>query len=965
MEQRLAPSTAGLVPVGRQPLGGLSGKVTYLHAGHGITANNLTTGSWSFQRGETFEIIEDLGNQDQMTYLADYLFRAGATVVPLRPVGHQPNEVVLDNDDPGVSFVGGWSNSSSTIFYGSPGDLPYRFASTSLTETAYARYRPTIPSAGFYPVYCWTRNGSDRAVDHLYRVAHAGGITEVTVNHRLVGNGLVYLGTYYFDAGTAGYVDISNRSSATGSVVIADMIRFGNGMGDIDRGGGISGYRREDEAGLYWVKWHVDRSQGVAESEYRTSTDDGTATVSLSPRYAEYMNREAGGSLSDRVFVSYHSNASGGRGTVSLYNGNNNINTRTPNQFLLASSTGQEINDDLVAQNGLFEHNWFDRGTNTTLDRSDIEFGEINNNYINDEFDATIVEVAFHDNQLDAELMRDPKVRDAVARATYQGMIKYFRGVDGNTTPATALPTSVTGVRAESNAVGSVTLSWVPPASNSYLGDPATGYRIYASTNGYAFDGGTVVAGGATTTVTLTGYDPNTPYYFRVVATNAGGESPPSEVMAVLPKGGPKQVLIVSGFDRLARTLNPTQPFGSGGNTIERVRPRQSNSRDYTIQVASAIQAARPGIRFNSTSNEAVISGAVNLADYDSVIWILGEESTADRTFDATEQTLVTQFINAGGNFFTSGAEIAWDLDQQNNGRPFFENTLKGNYVSDDANTYNVTGAAGGVFAGLSFSFDNGALFYNSEFPDVINPQAGALAAMTYSGGTGGNAAITVAPTAGRGAIVVFGFPFETITTAANRAAVMDRVLGFFALAPEPAPTVQSVAVNDGAAQRSMVRSLTVTFSGVVTLGPGAFVLTRTGSAGSVAVTVDTSASTPTQTIARLTWPGTSSLTSAGSLIDGAYTLTVVGSQVTSVDGNLDGDGNGTPGGNFVTPGSGAGRIFRLYGDADGNAIVDSADFLAFRVAFLGSSPVFDADNDGVVSSLDFLSFRLRFLQTV
>ena len=54
------------------------------------------------QRSENFEIVEDLGNQDQMTFLVDYLFRAGATIVPLRPVGHQIHEVVLDNDDVGV-----------------------------------------------------------------------------------------------------------------------------------------------------------------------------------------------------------------------------------------------------------------------------------------------------------------------------------------------------------------------------------------------------------------------------------------------------------------------------------------------------------------------------------------------------------------------------------------------------------------------------------------------------------------------------------------------------------------------------------------------------------------------------------------------------------------------------------------------------------------------------------------------
>ena len=111
---------------------------------------------------------------------------------------------------------------------------------------------------------------------------HAGGTTEVTVNHRRVGNGLVYLGTYYFEKGTNGYVDISNRSNSADSVVVADMIRFGNGMGDISRGkAGVSGLAREDEAGLYWVKWHVDRSQGIAESDYRATDVDRQATISL------------------------------------------------------------------------------------------------------------------------------------------------------------------------------------------------------------------------------------------------------------------------------------------------------------------------------------------------------------------------------------------------------------------------------------------------------------------------------------------------------------------------------------------------------------------------------------------------------------------------------------------------------------------------------------------------------------
>src|SRR4029079_4407282 len=119
--------------------------------------------------------------QDQMTFFADYLFRAGATVVPLRPVGHQTNEVVLANVSSGGTFSGTWSTSTATVYFGNAGDVPYRSATTALTETAFARYPPNIPQAGFYPVYAWATSGSNRATDQLFRVNHAGGITEVKV----------------------------------------------------------------------------------------------------------------------------------------------------------------------------------------------------------------------------------------------------------------------------------------------------------------------------------------------------------------------------------------------------------------------------------------------------------------------------------------------------------------------------------------------------------------------------------------------------------------------------------------------------------------------------------------------------------------------------------------------------------------------------------------------------------------
>jgi hypothetical protein len=775
----------GLVPVGTQPNGGLTGKIVYTHGGHGITADNKGNGKWTFQRGEGHEMIEDLGNIDQMNFLVDYLFRAGATIAPLRPVGHQVNEVVMDNDDPGVTFSGQWTDGKESIYFGKSGAVPYKQARTSNKETAYARYTPEIPEAGFYPVYAWTSSGKDRAADQLYRVNHTGGATEVMVNHRRVGNGLVYLGTYYFEAGKKGSVDISNQSNDARSVVVADMIRFGNGKGDIDRGGGVSGFAREDEAGLYWVKWHADRSQGISESDYRATDVDRQATISLSPRHAHFMNREGDGRLKDRVFVSFHSNAGGGgkaRGVLGLLNGNNDPTTATPNQMLLAKSLAQKVNDDLVAQDGLFEHKWHDRGDNTTLDRDDIDFGEINNHYIKDEFDATIVEVAFHDSKVDAELMRDPRVRDALARATYQGLLTYFRTVDNNSTPQTRLPAAVTDVRVESSEASMAKVSWEPPAANSYLGDEATGYRVYASTNGYGFDGGQYVKGGKTKSATITGLDSKTPYYFKVVAENEGGESQGSEVVAAMPSGGPKNVLIVNGFDRLDRTMNPKQPYRRAGNTVDRVRPRESNSRDYVVQVASAIETAAPGTHVNSASNEAVIDGAVKLTDYKTVVWILGEESTADHTFDATEQRLVEEFVARGGNLFVSGSNITFDLDEKEGGREFCRKTLCTKYVSDSAGTHQVTG-----FDGLAFGFGNREQFpdgehvYDVDSPDVIAPEIGGMYMADYSNSNiPGGSAIQVHPKDGRGAVIVLGFPFETITTPHIRAAVMKYALEFF-----------------------------------------------------------------------------------------------------------------------------------------------------------------------------------------
>ena len=236
-----------------------------------------------------------------------------------------------------------------------PGDVPYRFASLSATETATATYTPNSRSRAISRLYlgaAWQRPN-----DQLYRIRHTGGESLVRVPHHMVGNGWVYLGTYYFDAGAnsaKGAVVISNLqpSPVVGSVVIADAIRFGNGMGSVDRGFGVSSYPREEECSRYWVQNSL--GQGQSANLYdpdlpSVTTDDSDDNVGAPIRMAREMNRELAENIYKRIYIGFHSNAGGSRGVVGLWNDNANFpGTGTPNQYRLAQLTGIEVNNDLV-----------------------------------------------------------------------------------------------------------------------------------------------------------------------------------------------------------------------------------------------------------------------------------------------------------------------------------------------------------------------------------------------------------------------------------------------------------------------------------------------------------------------------------------------------------------------------------------------------------------------------------------
>ncbi len=802
----IAPKFGPIVPSAQQPGGALSGRIVFMNSGHGWTFDPTY---WRLQRATALNAMnEDYGNLDQLNFFAAYCFNAGAIIASMRPLGQQTNEVVIDNDDAAVTFAGTWGSSGSATFFGSAGDVPYRFASFNASETATATYTPTIPATGYYPVYTWVLAGSDRG-SQLYRIRHTGGETQYRVPHHMVGNGWIYLGEYYFNAGSNaanGSVIISNlRSTTNGSVVIADAIRFGNGMGSVDRGGGVSTYPREEESCRYWIQANL--GQGQSTTLYEGSGDDEQDSWSAPAKMSVEMNREASGSIYKRIHISFHSNASTGIPTNATARGVEGLITGspTPNQAALAQLCGQTVNDELVGIGSPpFEYAWKNRSTVTYTGA----YGEISNGSFVNEMDATIIEVAYHDNTNDAPLMRDPKVRDAVGRAAMHAVVKYMNQFDTNdVVPLIYLPEPPSNVRAIGRTNNIVALTWAAPVSVANSGAP-TNYVIYRSTNGYGF--GNPVSVGNVTNFSVSNLTVDVDYYFRVAAANAGGESFPSAVVGCRPPltSASTKALFVNGFDRYDRTTNLKQNFvaqnyvppgPTGGN--ERVLPRRVNAFDYVVPHGKAISAY--GMAFDSCHHNAITNDLVTLTNYPIVIWESGNESTGDESFSSAEQIKVTAFLAGGGNLFVSGSEIGWDLDRASGptaaDRAFFNNQLHADYIADSSSSWNFSANNTSLFAGnTNGTFDDGSRgIYTVGYPDVIAPtNYGTLAGISYSNVASGAAAVVYNGSAGGGKVVYLAFPFETITSAAVRNAYMSNALNLFTAGPLKFDSIASLSSN-------------------------------------------------------------------------------------------------------------------------------------------------------------------------
>ena len=147
--------------------------------------------------------------------------RADGQVLRLGGEDTSVNGVVVDNNDPGATVLGGWTPSTATAGY--YGDN-YLVDDASGGGTKSVRFTPTLPAAGMYEVSLRWAALANRATNVPVKIFHRDGVFETIVNQEQNGGVWNVLGSFYFEIGTAGSLLIQN--TATNEYVVADAAQW-------------------------------------------------------------------------------------------------------------------------------------------------------------------------------------------------------------------------------------------------------------------------------------------------------------------------------------------------------------------------------------------------------------------------------------------------------------------------------------------------------------------------------------------------------------------------------------------------------------------------------------------------------------------------------------------------------------------------------------------------------------------
>ncbi|MBN2281819.1 MAG: xanthan lyase [Candidatus Marinimicrobia bacterium] len=826
------------------PEKGLKSRNIALWHSHGWYYSN-TLNRWEWQRPRLFQTVEDLFPFSfTIPYLVPMLENAGATVFLPRERDLQTHEVVIDNDSPMNAGryleTGDWEMADNTGFalglapY-TTGENPFRAGTARKIEcdsiaSATIQWVPDIPEAGRYGVYISYLQSELNVSDAEYTVFHQGGCTTFRINQQMGGNTWIYLGQFQFAAGMeSGKVELSNQSEDHGRFVTADAVRFGGGMGDVQRGASISHRPRFVEGARYYLQYagmpdtviyHVNQDKNDYNDDY-TSRGEWVNYLTGAPNGPNKCRNMEGLNIPVDLSFSFHTDAGITKnenviGTLSIYS-----LPDAEDQFHFPAGYSRLANRDLadLVQTQIVED------TRIKYDPQWNRRGLMNGKYseaFRPNVPSMLLELLSHQNLQDMKYGLDPRFKFDISRAIYKGMLKYIATSNGYDFIVQPLP--VDHFQVEFFGPASVALRWQSRADVLEPTARADQYIVYTRRDTFDFDNGVVVS---TPEFLFEGMEPGLQYSFKVTAINRGGESFPSEILsACWVENAQDTVLIVNNFDRISAAaiveegkfrgfasfldegvpdrfdigftglqhdFNSESPWltndypgwGASGADYE-VKIIAGNSFDYPFIHGKSVR--NRGYSYVSASDESVESGQISLSDYRFIDMIFGEEKSTHfspkndsliyRVFSDSMISKITKYTETGGNIFMSGAYLASDMFRSpkdtSEATKFARNILRYNLGTDHA-------ARSGQFyfnrlkrEVLLYNHQFSGQIYKLEAPDALMPVNQSRTVMRFTDNEFGAGIAYNGETYN---LVISTIPLETVLTQRMRDDYMQKVL--------------------------------------------------------------------------------------------------------------------------------------------------------------------------------------------
>lgn len=712
---------------------GLDDKHIALWGSHGLYFKQDEE-RWRWQRARLWTTVEDLYTTSYLhSFLVPMLENAGAVVLQPRERDIQTEEIIVDDTEAKTTAEQPWTQTDD-YGWGNPpyplteGQNPFRmghYKQAPCKNGVQMVYTPSVTKAGNYAVYISYKSLKNSTQHARYTIVHHGQTTHFEVNQQMGGGTWIYLGTFYFDTDKQDNYIALCANQEDGTVLTADAVRLGGGMGSIARqpfGGNtlnpatVSGYPRFMEGARYYMQY-----SGIPDSVYNFSKGKNDYTDDFASR-GRWVNYLCGGSVANP------------KATTGLH---------IPIHLCLAlhSDAGTTMNDEIIGTLGIYtdydndKYTTFPAGGSRQCNRDLTDYlqtqmvqdiqrtvcpqwvrrGLKNASYSetrNPKVPCTLIEMLSHQNYADMYYGLDPKFQFIVSRALYKGILRFLHEQDGSEFIVQPLPPQAFYIERKGD---SIRLGWQERVDTLETTAHPTYYVVYSRQEGEDWDNGVRVDANHLTLAIEKGKM----YDFRVCAGNDGGISLPSETLsACLMRNNRPTILIVNGFtrvdapkmealDSLTGGILPNSHAISYKENIAYLGEQFDYNRhhawrddddcgfgmcysDHAQEVTQGNSFAYPGMHgkwlkemgysYVSRSAESVS----DLHSYPIVDLIMGKQMADGGCIAAPLRQALTSYLNSGGKLLICGSYIGSDMRSHEAAR-FTENILHYKYHSTHA----------------------------------------------------------------------------------------------------------------------------------------------------------------------------------------------------------------------------------------------------------------------------------------